>query len=583
MRQHTVLALKSSILSIFFLFISIQTSANTDIEQLRDHVAYLASDKLCGRLPTSKGEKRAANYIKKQFKQYGLEPLPSLGSYYHHATIPTDLVESKRVTELNTEDGRPIRIARKSLVFLNPTSNITFKGTLESISDRALFTGLASLKGKAIVLHVSDTPFFNQFPDTGFRALLTLAAEQAYKREAEALLVSVSNPQFFNEGSQGSAHEKQGRVGHLHDWFADIPLPLAMIDQSIWEKLHDAASNENISIKHHSTNHISIGTYTNVVGFVKGNTDKAIVIGAHFDHLGSNAKGLFSCRQVYNGADDNASGTAVLTQLAKRFSKSETKPRHNLIFAAFSAEELGLLGSKALAEYFENEGLSIEAMINFDMLGHPNRAVEVKGSELSSDWNKWFQANSTLEDPTTLNDAGFYPRSDHGSFIKHGIPSVIFSTGTHRRYHRTTDETSHINFDGMYRILEKGESFIRFVDEQNTTDYLPQIRANVTRWKIGDFDVIESLYNGSLLSKKLLPFNSSSQFEWDLGLSEPPRKTALEISKKSSSELIIKVNRFQDFKVVSESEQVVTLGEKSSLTLPIDSGNIDIEIEAISQ
>ncbi len=585
MLKNIVSTCKKFIVIVLFAFTATQTDADNDIERLRDHVTYLASDKLCGRLPTTKGEERAARYVAKQYKKYGLSPIPSLNSFFQTEPLPTDLVELSRNTLLLVGNKHAVQLTGKELAFLNAKSEIQFNGTLEPLTDRALFTELHSLEGKIAVIDFNDTPFFDQFPDTGTLALLKLSAAQAEKRGAEALFISSDSTSIFSRQEDGSEHEMQSRAKILHSVFGHLTMPFAILKKEVWEDANKIGSQNLLTIKHTSSNKLSYGEYTNVVGMIKGRSNKAIVIGAHFDHIGAQTKRTFSCSDVYNGADDNASGTAVLLELAKRFAQSDTPPEHHIIFAAFSAEELGLVGSKALAEHLVAKHMNIDAMVNFDMLGHPNRAVEVKGAELSLGWTDWFETNADSSDPTTIKKAGFFYRSDHGSFIEKKIPSVIFSTWIHDRYHRTTDEIAHVNFAGMQRILNKSEAFIQFVDNKQENRYQPQIRMDITQWKIGDFDVISSLYNGSFLNHEISPFTSSAEnlFEWDIGFSEPPRKTALTVSQLSEEELLIRINRYENFEATGNNEQHLLLGEKALLKIPANDNHIEIELKAISQ
>jgi hypothetical protein len=585
MLKSTALTAPQLIFTVLIIFAATQTRANTDIETLKNHVTYLASDKLCGRLPTSKGEKRAASYIGKQFESYGLTAIPSLGSYFQRETLPINLVESKRETNVTLTSKKTVKLEKKELTFLNVQAEIEFNGELAFMTDEALFTKTDNLEGKITVVDISEAPFFDKFPDNTLYTFFKLAIAQAEKRGAEALFVLSGNTNIFGQEGTGTDHSKQRRVNTLDRLMGASTLPLAILKRETWESLNERAHESSMTIQHRSSNKVTYGQYINVVGMVKGLTDKAIVIGAHFDHLGARSKGIFSCRGIFNGADDNASGTSVMLELAKAYAQHQTPPTHTLIFAAFSAEELGLVGSKSLAQYLTNKGVKVDAMINFDMLGHPDRAVEVKGSELSPGWTRWFEQNSAPSDPTIINKAGFSPRSDHGSFIQKQIPSVIFSTWIHNRYHRTTDEIEHVNFDGMQRILKKGASFIRFVDQRDSNEYIPQLRADITEWKIGNFDVIASLYGNSLLMSKLHTFTSSGEtmFEWDFGLSEPPRKTALSITQVTEHELLVKINRYQNFEVVEEQEKALSDNDKADFTLPLDNDDIKIQVATVFQ
>ena len=187
----------------------------------------------------------------------------------------------------------------------------------------------------------------------------------------------------------------------------------------------------------------------NVVGVLKGTSDKHVVIGAHMDHLGLDGDG-----DAYNGADDNASGTTAILELAEAFGKSDTKPKDTIVFIAFNAEELGLLGSK----YYVNNPLlpldDCKLMINLDMVGRlRGTTVTAQGGNLSRSVT---QLVDKLDDdyPFDVNITAAGNRSDHAPFNWNGVPVLFFHTGTHPQYHRTTDDSDLINYEGLVDIAK---------------------------------------------------------------------------------------------------------------------------------
>ena len=185
----------------------------------------------------------------------------------------------------------------------------------------------------------------------------------------------------------------------------------------------------------------------NVIGVLKGTSDKHVVIGAHMDHLGLDGDG-----DAYNGADDNASGTTAILELAEAFGKSKTKPKDTIVFIAFNAEELGLLGSK---HYVNNPLLPLDdckLMINLDMVGRlRGTTVTAQGGNLSRSVT---QLVDKLDDdyPFDVNITAAGNRSDHAPFNWNGVPVLFFHTGTHPQYHRTTDDSDLINYEGLVQI-----------------------------------------------------------------------------------------------------------------------------------
>ena len=187
----------------------------------------------------------------------------------------------------------------------------------------------------------------------------------------------------------------------------------------------------------------------NVIGVLKGTSDKHVVIGAHMDHLGLDGDG-----DAYNGADDNASGTTAVLELAEAFGKSKTKPKDTIVFIAFNAEELGLLGSK---HYVSDPLLPLDdckLMINLDMVGRlRGTTVTAQGGNLSRSVT---QLVDKLDDdyPFDVNITAAGNRSDHAPFNWNGVPVLFFHTGTHPQYHRTTDDSDLINYEGLVNIAK---------------------------------------------------------------------------------------------------------------------------------
>ena len=187
----------------------------------------------------------------------------------------------------------------------------------------------------------------------------------------------------------------------------------------------------------------------NVIGVLKGTSDKHVVIGAHMDHLGLDGDG-----DAYNGADDNASGTTAILELAEAFGKSNTKPKDTIVFIAFNAEELGLLGSK---HYVSDPLLPLDdckLMINLDMVGRlRGTTVTAQGGNLSRSVT---QLVDKLDDdyPFDVNITVPGNRSDHAPFNWNGVPVLFFHTGTHPQYHRTTDDPDLINYEGLVNIAK---------------------------------------------------------------------------------------------------------------------------------
>ncbi|WP_025761380.1 M20/M25/M40 family metallo-hydrolase [Dyadobacter tibetensis] len=198
----------------------------------------------------------------------------------------------------------------------------------------------------------------------------------------------------------------------------------------------------------------------NVVGLLDNGSNKTLVIGAHYDHLGKGFQGSSltpeSQNQIHNGADDNASGTAGLLLLAQELAKNGRKEKYNYLFIAFSGEELGLLGSKYFCENPTIALDNIKAMINMDMIGRylPEKGLMVSGFGSSPSWGKLLPEIVREEQVKLTVDSSGIGASDHTSFYLKGIPVLQFFTGTHSDYHKISDDIEKINYWGESKVLQ---------------------------------------------------------------------------------------------------------------------------------
>ena len=193
----------------------------------------------------------------------------------------------------------------------------------------------------------------------------------------------------------------------------------------------------------------------NVIGVIPGTElEEAVVIGAHYDHLGLAEKGmtLGTAGKIHPGADDNASGTAVVLEMARRF--GEKPARRSIVLIAFSGEEYGLFGS---AHYVGEPVRPAVAMINLDMVGRLRERLIILGTG-SGDRFKEYLADSPI--PIAYGNDPVGP-SDHASFYRKKIPAVHFFTGLHRDYHTERDRLETLDFGGMDRIADLVETLAR--------------------------------------------------------------------------------------------------------------------------
>lgn len=205
-------------------------------------------------------------------------------------------------------------------------------------------------------------------------------------------------------------------------------------------------------------------TLKNVVATLPGKgklAGESIVIGAHYDHVGRGAFGSLApwTNDIHNGADDNASGTAALVEVARRLVQRESDSQRRVIFIAFSGEEMGLLGSRHYCRYPMFELSDTSAMLNLDMVGRMrrNRRVEVFGTGTSSRFPELLTETFEPRDLKLVSHPEGYGPSDHESFYLKDIPVLHFFTGFHPDYHRPSDDTHEINFEGLVLLIEAVE------------------------------------------------------------------------------------------------------------------------------
>jgi hypothetical protein len=217
------------------------------------------------------------------------------------------------------------------------------------------------------------------------------------------------------------------------------------------------------------------GIAYNVVAFLDNKAPYTVIVGAHYDHLGLGMEGSSlqanSQGMTHNGADDNASGTAGVIELARYFKNNGVKEKNNFLFICFSGEEMGLLGSKYFAENVDVTKANY--MINMDMIGRldPKNGVTVSGSGTSPGWETLLKKLSTREVPITTDSSGTGP-SDHTSFYLKNIPVLHFFTGSHSDYHKPSDDWDKINYPGEAKVLDVIIKLIETVDKDPKLAFL---------------------------------------------------------------------------------------------------------------
>ena len=443
--KQLLLILLFSIVSFSFLF-------SQDISIGEKSVKYLASDKLEGRFPGTMGDMQSMLYLQTFMEKHNLKPFND--SYKQLFEIVTDIKPASdckfalQGKELKLGvDYMPLSFSANKILdaFVFPTSDLMNKEL--------------KVDGSAWLLYYHQG---EEGEVLKYRDLMNFSIE-AKKRGAEGLiLVSEKNlskdSEFYpfnysRSFSQSSIPVVQISKASLLAIMQKEGYKGSEIDKSAISFLQDKILQVNAHIKIDKT----YSQTANINGYIEGaNSDEWIVIGAHYDHLGWGGYDSGSRdperKEVHNGADDNASGVAMVLMLADYYSKNP--PPINIAFVLFGAEEQGLIGSKYFVDNSPIELEKIKVMLNFDMVGRlKDSTLSIIGTTTAAEFDRML--NKYQNQPLALKlGGGGYSGSDQASFYAEKIPVLFISTGMHSDYHMPEDDIEFINFEGM-QIVSK--------------------------------------------------------------------------------------------------------------------------------
>ena len=238
---------------------------------------------------------------------------------------------------------------------------------------------------------------------------------------------------------------------------------------------------------------------SNVVAMIDNGAEHTIVIGAHFDHLGYGSEGSLHRGEpeIHNGADDNASGTAALIQLASVLKSEDLSS--NVLFIGFSGEENGLWGSNYFVKNSTVDISTITYMLNMDMVGRLNEenTLAINGVGTSPKWNEVLKKVNSDSLKLVTSESGIGP-SDHTSFYLQDIPVLHFFTGQHEDYHKPSDDADKINYDGLVKIIRYLESLVVEIDQPEKLAFTKtkEDQSNSPRFSVSLGVVPDYLYDG---------------------------------------------------------------------------------------
>jgi len=435
------------------------------------HIALLASDELGGRGTGSDGIDLAAGYIAGQFAAAGLEPGGPGGTYFQ---------EFKLDTSAKLLDTTKLSVAGADA---EPALNDDFVPF--SFSTQGDFSGDAVFVGYGITRPDKDYDDYAGIDVTGRVALMLrrepkgwsadgssdhahFATKVKLAKEHGAAAVVIVNQDPGEDGIDGlmrfrASEESHGLPAlHVKRKLADkllaacgLPALKELQTQLDMEGKSASAALSDVRLSGTVAFETEQLTGRNVIGVLPGqgpHQHEYVVIGGHYDHLGTRG------RRIYNGADDNASGSAGVIEMAKALSRTPYRDR-SVLCMTFTGEEIGLRGSAHYVAHPTVKLDSIVAMINMDMIGRLSdeeaNMLAIQGLGTGSVFKEIVERRSKeLGIPRFLPDQSALGPSDHASFYGGGVPSLFFFTGVHDDYHQPGDDTDKINADGAVRILK---------------------------------------------------------------------------------------------------------------------------------
>jgi len=475
--------------------ISVALANTITAEDMRNHLTILASDEYEGRETGNPGNDKAAEYITNHMKSVGLKGAGLEGSF----TQPVGFTFSKWVDTDIFVDKVRFKHLWDYIAF--PSRNVS---TLITKTDKVLYLGYGI-----------DDPKYSDYEDNDVAGkVIMIHKGEPYNKDSISWITGTENPSewttdintkletakkkgvalvlIIEDDIKGMlASNRRGLIGYTTELGVKREEDLtianhAYISTNVVKAIAGKKAKKMIKSRKRSdkkgkacdvpmktdfimnmSKEVKTLESQNVAAFIEGSEkpDEVVVVSAHYDHLGKRGE------EIYNGADDNGSGTTTVMEIAEAFSMGSSKgqaPKRSVLFLLLTGEEKGLLGS---AYYSETPLFPLEntvADVNVDMVGRVDKKYEenphyiyVIGSDrLSTDLHNINEEMNNTYTKLTLDykynseddPNRYYYRSDHYNFAKKGIPSIFFFNGTHDDYHQTTDTVEKINFEKMEQV-----------------------------------------------------------------------------------------------------------------------------------
>ncbi|PKP18870.1 MAG: hypothetical protein CVU05_12610 [Bacteroidetes bacterium HGW-Bacteroidetes-21] len=474
---------------------------NIDSADIKKHIYVLASDSLEGRNTGAAGQKKAAAYIADLFEEFGMKPinnLPGKEGYYQKFCIYSP---GKTYAFLSPDTTLPETRRKANILLKDIVQNIEFDETAFRNNMYYFYFSARKQYGdvikKAVFLKDNDASFSGDstvtvvFNSSGLPQALKTIQEFYSSKHIKSFIINVPSGDYnkivaeMPEGRFLAAKnqadvkfyllgmlkpKKCGLPGAIYSYYSfcmqhpdcEIIVTKSATFNKIFASSFKVGASETFFRQSVYTTGMwdSIPT-ENVVCIAEGKSkeNEVVVVGAHYDHVGRNYKG-----EINYGADDNASGTASVIEIARMISENRKKnilPGKSIMMVAFTGEEEGLIGSEAFLINAPMFNYSVSAMINMDMIGrsddkHSHNETFTYGLALGSKkrklYKKVFKASEEIhgtnivEKPGMVNKLLYIFGSDHHAFARRNIPSFVFFTGLHDDYHTPADTPDKIRY-----------------------------------------------------------------------------------------------------------------------------------------
>ena len=510
---------------LFLMFLIAGCAPESEFEKYKKHVVTLASDEFEGRAPGTAGGEKTKNYIASHFESLGLS---SFGESY---LMPVNLTG----INLNVDESYFNLSVNGEMLDLNYRTDVVY-GTTRQIEEVAfddsdlIFVGYGvnapeydwndykvDVKGKTVLMLINDPGFelkgaeFNGKAMTYYGRWTYKFEEAARQGAAGVLIIHETAPASYPwgvvengwSGEQLNLTFADGNLNRsaLEGWitletaeqlFAELGTSYDEMKSLALTKDFQPVAMEGMKLSSKMVNSIRTSDSHNVVGYVEGSEapEEFVLIMGHWDHMGVDTS--LEGDQIYNGAVDNATGTAAVMHMAETFSKR--KPKRSVAFIGLTAEESGLLGSAYLVENAPFEYRNVIGGLNLDAFPAIGKSKDITiigygASELEAVLDKHASVQGKYLAPDKSPEAGFFYRSDHINFAKKGIPMIYADPGidlvdggiekglelarnyTANDYHKPTDE---VRDDWDWEGIEQDmDIFTNFIDDLANSDEYP--------------------------------------------------------------------------------------------------------------